>query len=460
MSKERQYLFDSTPVLSAIIRLAIPTMLGQIILVLYNMADTFYSGLTGSDAMLAAVTICTPAFMFLSAISNLFGVGGASCIARALGRKDNSTARSASVFSFYGCILLTLAYSLLVFCNLDHMVNLLGGINSTVHQYSKTYMLITVCIGGLGTSMNALLAHLVRSEGRSFHASAGIALGGILNIILDPIFMFAVLPSGYEYIGAAIATALSNLIAVFYFVVVLIFLRRQTILDFRLSHAPIDLTIPHEILLIGLPACIMTLFENISFSFMDALTAGPGLAYQAGLGVAKKVNMLAHCIVRGISQGVLPLIAYNYAAENTNRMHKIIRTSAVIAVSMASLCTLCSLFFSQQFISIFIHNDSPSLLHGIHYLKILCIGCPFSALAYVLISVFQATNHSAYSLVLALLRKGILDIPMLFVLNSLCSPYGLAWATPLADFVCAVASLFLYCSFSKHAAQSFIFAID
>ncbi len=447
--KRTQELFENSPIFQAILKLALPTMIGQMIVVLYNMADTFYIGLVRNDAMLAAVTVCTPAFMFLSAISNLFGVGGASAIARALGRKDQQSAKKSSSFSFYGCVFVTLAYSLGVGFFLHNMVNLLGGIDAQVHEYACSYMLITVVIGGMATSMNALLAHLIRSEGRAIHASIGVALGGALNILLDPLFMFVIYPAGQELSGAATATALSNLLALLYFVAVLMKNHKKSVLRFRWDISIFSTPLPREILLIGMPACVMTLFENISFSVMDALTAGHGMSYQAGLGVAKKVNMLAHCIVRGLSQGVLPLIAYNYASGNKKRMSESIRISEMLAVSLAGICTLASLVFGKQLVGLFIHHGGASMNHGVMYLRILCLGCPFSALAYVLISVFQATKRGTQSLILALLRKGIVDIPLLFLFNHLFFPYGLAWATPVADILCSFIAMILYYRFAE-----------
>ena len=109
--QERE-LFEEKSVLSAVFRLAFPTVVGQIILVLYNMADTFFVGMTGNDAMLAAVTVCMPAFMVLSAISNLFGVGAASVIARAMGARDIDRVKNTSAFAFWGCLSVTMLYSL------------------------------------------------------------------------------------------------------------------------------------------------------------------------------------------------------------------------------------------------------------------------------------------------------------------------------------------------------------
>ena len=201
-------IFERDNLLGAIMRLAIPTVISQIILVIYNMADTYFIGMTGRDDMIAAVTVCMPAFMFLSAIANLFGVGGASVIARALGQRDVDKARATAAFSFWGCAALTLLYSLAAYLLSDLFIDALGGFDPRVHVLAKRYLLVTVTMGGVFTSMNSMLGHLVRSEGRSLHAGVGIALGGVMNIALDPLFMFALLPTGHEVLGAAIATAL------------------------------------------------------------------------------------------------------------------------------------------------------------------------------------------------------------------------------------------------------------
>ena len=201
--RERE-LFENRKVSHAVFHLAFPTVIGQIILVIYNMADTFFVGLSGNDAMLAAVTVCMPAFLFLSAISNLFGVGGASAIARALGAREPDRARDASAFAFWGCAAVTALYAAAAYLARDLFVDLLGGTNPEVHENAVAYLLFTVVLGGGITSTGVLLSHLIRAEGRSVHASFGIALGGVLNIGLDPLFMFVLLPPGQEALGAAI----------------------------------------------------------------------------------------------------------------------------------------------------------------------------------------------------------------------------------------------------------------
>lgn len=445
--KQRE-LFEDSPVFSAVLRLALPTIAGQIILVIYNMADTFFVSLTGSDAMLCAVTICMPAFMILSALSNLFGIGGAGVISRALGRRQNEQAKDASSFAFWGCLASTLLYSLLVLLFLHPFVDLLGGTDTTVHAHACVYLTYTVVIGGLATAQSALFSHLIRAQGFSLMASIGIAGGGLLNIALDPLFMFVILPPGNEALGAAAATALSNMLSLAYFIVITVHMRRDSVLSFRPQRALASRQVDRELLATGLPACLMTLFENISYAVLDKLLSLAGVAVQAGIGVAKKVNMLAHCIARGMSQGVLPLIGYNYAAGNYRRMRSAVLLSSSLAAGLALLCALGNIFFARQMTGIFL-VPGASQDYGSAFLRILSIGCPFSAYAYSFISFFQAVGRGGRSFFLATLRKGLLDISLMFLLR-LCWPvFGSVWATPITDIVCCAVAAILFFAFLK-----------
>lgn len=451
----KKELFERTPVSRAIMELALPSVAGQVILVVYNMADTFFVGLTGSDAMITAVTVCMPAFMFLSAIANLFGVGGASVISRALGERSCERAKHAAAFSFTGCAAVTLAYSLAAWGLLDLFVDLLGGSDPYVHSLSRAYLLCTVVLGGVITSLNTLIAHLLRAEGRSMQASAGIALGGLLNIGLDPLLMFVILQPGQEALGAAAATTLSNVVTLLYFAALLMVRRGATVLSFRPSREMTRYHIPRDVLVVGLPACLMTLFENISYAMLDNLMSLEGTAAQAGVGVAKKVNMLAHCIVRGMAQGVLPLIGYNYASGDHRRMKSVVTLSTLISVSIAALCTGVCLLFSPALVGVFIRRGSVSLEYGTQFLRILCLGAPFSACAYACISFFQATGYSVRSFLLAIFRKGVLDIPMMFLLRRAIPVFGTVWATPITDLVCCTLALYLYFSFIRQHTNLF-----
>ena len=197
----------------------------------------------------------------------------------------------------------TAVYCLLVLAFRPVFLKLIGAGTASVLDYASSYLLITVIAGGAGSSMSILFSHIIRSTGSSFAASAGIALGGLLNIALDPLFMFVLLPPGNEVTGAALATAISNTISLLFFIILLLKRKRRsgpvTILSLP-DKSMLKDRIPSEIMLTGIPACVMTLVENISDEVMEKLISFYGVEMRAGVVVAKKINMLTLSIVRTI----------------------------------------------------------------------------------------------------------------------------------------------------------------
>ena len=444
MNNKSRVLFEDEPVVSAIWKFALPTIISQVILVIYNMADTFFIGMADSDIKLSAVTLCMPAFMILTAIANLFGVGGAAVISKANGSGHREKAAGASVFAFYGCLITTAVYCTLIGIFLYPAASLLGAVDHAMQPEAASYLLITVVTGGMFASLNALLSHLIRAEGRSFSAGFGIMFGSLLNIALDPLFMFRIMPEGKEVLAVAAATAVSNAAAALYYLILLARISRGgTSLSFRFSLKPLRDGTALEILTTGLPASLMTVMENVSYAVLGRLMAEAGTAYQAGIGVAKKVNMLAHCITRGLSQGVLPLIAYSYAHGSIKRMKKTILYSAFFAAVLSGACMCICLVFGKQLIGIFIRSGS-SLSYGTRFLHILCIGGPFSAFAYSVISFLQAVEDGRDSFLLAMLRKGAVDIPMMFLLYRFASAQEVVWATPVTDILCCATAAIIF----------------
>ena len=228
--------------------------------------------------------------------------------------------------------------------------------------------------------------------------------------------------------------------------------RGETRLTLKIRKAARD-TI-REVLTTGAPACLMTFCENLSYAILDNLMARNGVPAQAGIGVAKKINMLAHCIVRGMSQGVLPLIGFTYSAGMRKRMRSAVRISAGGSIVLALLCTAVSFVFAMPLVRIFNQNGGESIVFGAEFLRILCLGGPFSAWAYACISIFQGVGRSKSSLALALMRKGALDIPLMFLLRLVSPVYGIVAATPAADMVVCLAAALLYVRFvRRHGAD-------
>ena len=439
-------LFESKPVLLSVIQLAVPSVVVQIVLVIYNLADTFFVGMTESASMLAAVTVSMPAFMLLSAISNFFGIGASGVMSRAMGKNETGKAKDASRFAFWGCVGIGAVYSLSTFFGAGLFADLLGARAAEVHGFTKEYLRIAVAFGGVPTALCAMFAHIVRSEGRSVHASAGLIIGGVFNIVLDPIFMFVILPKGMEVTGAALATALSNITALAYYAVVIFIMRKrgETNISCRPKASMFEKTLVSDIVKTGTPAFVMTVFENVSYAVLENLVALVDVSAQAGLGVAKKINMLAHSTVRGMAQGVLPLIGYNYSNGNRKRMKKIVYTTASISIGFCIVCALSFFIFGAQICGLFIKSDGKEIEYAAVFLKILCIGAPFSAFAYTVISFFQATGKGTRSFALAILRKGLLDIPLMLVFNSVTGVFGAVAATPVTDAVCCAVSAIMF----------------
>ena len=228
MDSRKEGLFSEAPVAKAVLALAVPTVISQLVNVIYNMADTFFIGQLNDPLQVAAATISMPIFVFLTAFANLFGIGGSSMIARSLGRGDKAAARHASSFSIWTGAMVSILYGIIMVLSESIIFPILGA-DAETWGYCHQYVFWTIGIGALPTVMNAELAHLIRAEGYSKQAGAGMAAGGILNIILDPIFIFGF---GMEIRGAAIATMLSNLIATCYFILFIRSIRDNSSITF------------------------------------------------------------------------------------------------------------------------------------------------------------------------------------------------------------------------------------
>ena len=198
---QEQKIFEEYPVHKAVASMVLPTIASQIIFVIYNLADTWYVGLTGDANAVAAVSLCLPVYTILSAISNLFGIGGAAAISRALGRNSREDAKNIFALSLWGALIGAAIYTILILSTMRPLLAL---------------------IGGIPTILAPTIGHLIRAGGFSKTASFYMILGAVINIGFDPLFMFVILPAGNEVTGAAVATALANLIALAGFVIYLV----------------------------------------------------------------------------------------------------------------------------------------------------------------------------------------------------------------------------------------------
>lgn len=458
---KRKYIFESAPVSKAVWSMAIPTVVTQLINIIYNYADTWYVGRTANAAMVAALGVSFPMFVIMAAIANLFGIGGASVISRALGEGNRKKARETFATCFWFGLLGAVVYMAVINLFRSRIIYLVGG-DENDFQYVSSYMFWTMIIGAIPSVGNVLCGHLVRSIGASKEAGIGMSMGGILNIILDPIFMFVILPDGMEVTGAAMATLISNTAAFIYF---LIYMKRRDIRssagDAEQSRAQypgiINLKLPEAgaiwpalspVLLIGFPAALQTTLAMVSNIFANVLIRPYGSSAVAGMGVAKKINMIAFNTCMGMTMGVLPLLGYSFGAKYFNRMRRIIRYTGTVVVLFGSACTAVFVIGAPEMIRFFI-DESGSVEYGTEFLRIIGFAAPMAALSYLAYTVFQSAGMEKSAFILSIMRKGVLDIPGMFILRAFMGARGVCLATPVAEILSVFIGLFLYASFRR-----------
>lgn len=223
MSAEKSSLFSDVPVRKAVLTLAVPTVISQLITVVCNMADTFFIGQLNDPLQVAAATLAMPCFMFLAAFAHLFGLGGSSLISLCLSSGEHEKARHTAAFCIWTGIAVAFLYGVAVLLLEPVLFPVLSAKTKT-WDYLRQYVFWTIGIGAVPTVMNAEFAHLIRSEGYSRQAGFGVALGGVLNIALDPLFIFVF---RLNIVGAAVATMLSNGIEMFFFIGFIIHIRKN-----------------------------------------------------------------------------------------------------------------------------------------------------------------------------------------------------------------------------------------
>lgn len=443
MSEENnKVLFEEVPVLKAVVALEVPTVISQLITVVYNMADTFFVGQVGDPNQVAATAICLPIFMLLTGMANLFGIGGASLISRSLGSGDREHAKKTSAFCVWTAAGVALVYGLLVYLCRGALFPLVGA-DSLTYDFCSRYAFWVIALGSVPTVLSAAFAHLVRAEGYSKQASFGVALGGILNMVLDPIFISLL---RMEIAGAAIATLLSNIAATAYFLLLIRKKRESIVLSLSLKDYSLRENIPSEVMLVGLPSAIMNIAGVLSNICMNRLMASYNDEAVAGIGIAKKVDMLNYAVATGMSQGVIPLIGYNYSAKNYRRMMSAVKTTFVLSVSVAVVSTVFLLTCAGPIVRAFI-DDPQTVAYGSQFQRIICMTGPLIPISMVIITMFQSVGKKVEPLVLSLLRKGGVDIPAMLLMNRLVGINGIAWATPIADVVSVTVAIACFIPF-------------
>jgi len=435
---QKTELFESMPIPRAVMKLAIPTVLSSLVMVLYNLADTYFVGMLNNAVENAAVTLAAPLLLAFNAVNNLFGVGSSSMMSRSLGKKDYETVYRSAAFGFYCSIFAGLLFSIAYTVFQVPLLNLLGATEETLGA-TIGYARWTVTFGAVPAILNVVLAYLVRAEGAAMHASIGTMSGCFLNILLDPIF---ILPWGLNMgaEGAGLATFLSNCVACLYFFVLLYVKRGRTYVCVNPKMFSFKRHIVVGVCAVGIPASIQNLLNVTGMSVLNNFTSAFGSNAVAAMGIAQKINSVTVQIALGLSQGIMPLISYNYASGNIKRMKKTFFFTARIALVFLVLMEIAYYAGARTWVGLFM-QDQQIVDYGARFLQGFCLGMPFLAIDFLAVGVFQACGLGKNAFLFAILRKVVLEIPALFILNALFPLYGLAYAQFAAELVLAIAAV-------------------
>ena len=442
ISKEQEDVFKNLPVSKALIKMILPAVASQLIVLIYNMADTFFVGQTNNPYMVAGTSLILPVFNISLCLAGLAGIGGGSMISRLLGQEREEEARKVSVFSLYLAIFIAALFSLGMGLFMEPILNILGAGDNT-HDYARQYATCVIVIGGIPTVLSNVLSNLIRSIGRSREASTGIILGGLLNIALDPLFMFVLMPDGNEVLGAGIATCLSNCVALLYFIVVLIRMGKNSVISFSPALGFPRRSSVLAVFGVGVPSAITTLLFDLDYVIIDRLMVSYSELALAAVGIVLKVERFPLNVGLGICQGMMPLVAYSYSAGNEKRMNDTVRLSRNLGLIVAAVSIVLYELFAPEFSRLFI-SDSETVALASQFLRVRVLATPLMFMSFFTVYLFQAFGKGRISLFLGVTRWMVFNIPMLFLLNSIFGMFGLVWSQATADTLTVILSLCVY----------------
>lgn len=429
-------IFNTMSVPQAVLKNAIPAMIAMLMVLVYNLADTFFIGQTHNAYQVAAVSLATPVFLMFMAVGTVFGIGGTSVISRAMGEGKKQYAKKVCSFCMWACIIVGITMTFLFLFFMDNILLLIGASDDT-WEFARSYLTIVSC-SGIFVLISNCYSNILRAEGQATRAMTGQIIGNLLNVVLDPVM---ILGFGWNITGAAIATVIGNVAAASYYIIY--FLRGKSSLSISIKDFSVKDKICSGVLAIGIPASLASVLMSISQMIMNGMMAGYGDMAIAGIGVAMKVTMITGMIAMGIGQGIQPLLGYCVGAKTWERYKEIMRFSIWFAFLLGLIMTIFCYLFTNQIIRIFL-TDERAFDYAVRFARILLTTSTLFGVFYVLTNALQAMGAAVASLIINLSRQGIIYIPALFVLRAALGITGLVWAQPVADILSIGLAVILY----------------
>lgn len=432
---QNEAVFRDAPVRTAVVRMAVPTVISSLVLVIYNMADTFFVGQTHDAMQVAAVSLTNPVFVMFMAIANLLGIGGSAVISILLGQQTHREAKSASSFCCYASLIFGVLAAIIILPLMDPLLNILGSTENTI-QPAREY-LFYIAIGAPFILFANTFGHVVRGEGAARASMVGGMIGTVVNIVLDPIF---ILTLGMGTAGAAIATVLGNICGCIYYV--WYFQRKSLMLSIHPRYLRGETHQMVQVVTIGIPAGVNSALMSIATVLLNNALVQYGDDPVAAMGIVTKAYLFIVFIHMGITNGIQPLLGYCFGAGLRRRFLDILKFSGILTVVCGTILSAGYIIFSRQIVALFI-DDASVIDYGGPMLIATSIAGPILGLLFLAINSMQALGRPLPATMLSVCRQGLIFIPLLYLLDAVFGLSGINFTQAVADYISIVLAMIL-----------------
>lgn len=439
-------LLGSAPIPQALMSLGIPIMIGMLINALYNLVDAYFVGGLGESQM-GAISIVFPLGQVVVGLGLMFGNGAASYLSRLLGQEDRDTANKVASTALYSSVMIGAIIIILAAIFLKPILALLGA-TETILPYALVYARIYV-ISCIFNVFNVTMNNIVASEGAAKTTMCALLLGAVMNIGLDPVFIY-VLDMGVA--GAAIATAISQFVSTLVYLSYA--LRKKSAFTFRLREYAPTKQILSEILKIGVPTLTFQLLTSLSIALINRAANGYGDAVIAGMGAVTRVTSMGTLVVFGFLKGFQPIAGFSYGAKKFDRLHEAIKTSILWSTIFCVIVGGAMALFSTQIISQFTEGNAEMISVGSKSLMANGISFMLFGFYTVYSSLFLALGKGTAGFLLGACRQGICFVPVILILPMLWGINGILYAQPIADVLSAIITVFMAVHLGKELSEA------
>lgn len=428
-------LLGNAPIPKALLAMGLPTMIGMMINALYNLVDAYFVGGLGTSQM-GAITVAFPLGQVIVGLGLLFGNGAASYISRLLGHGERETADKTASTALYCSLFWGAAIILCAVIFLNPLLRQLGATDSIL-PYAATYARIYI-VFSIFNIFNVTMNNIATSEGAAKTTMFALLAGAMLNIVLDPIFIYTL---GLGVAGAAIATAISQMVSTAVYLCYIF--RKKSMFSFSIQKFCPSKEIMSEILKIGIPTMVFQLLTSLSIALITKQAKPYGDSVIAGMGVATRIISMGSLMVFGFIKGFQPIAGYSYGAKKYDRLWEAVKTTTVWSTIFCTVFGLAVAACSTPIASQFTKNDLEMIHISQWALKTNGLSFLLFGFYTVYSSLFLALGKAKEGFILGACRQGICFVPIILVLPLLLGISGILYAQPAADVVSAVITVFM-----------------